>query len=166
MLIETRRFGLLDVTEEQVLTIDGPVPPFDSASTYVLLPHRVGPPFNWLQSIDEDQMAFIVTQPSVFFPWYRPALPAVELDAVGASCAEDVLILAILTPRKDEGIVSANLLAPLIIGRRTGRGRQVVLQGSGYHTRHPLVVTGEACGVTATAVRAAGGAEGDLRATA
>jgi flagellar assembly factor FliW len=166
MLIETRRFGLLDVNEDQVLTIRGPVPPFDRTTEYVLLPHRVGPPFNWLQAVQGEDLAFIVAPPGPFFPWYQPPLPGCELEEVGAGSLAEVLTLVILTPRKEERAVSANLLAPLILGRRTGRGRQVVLQGSGYHTRHPLVEGVGGSGEAVLGVRAAEAATEGLRATA
>jgi flagellar assembly factor FliW len=37
-----------------------------------------------------------------------------------------------------DGLITANLLGPLVINPRTRRGRQLVLTESGYSTRHPV----------------------------
>jgi flagellar assembly factor FliW len=44
-----------------------------------------------------------------------------------------------LTVRTDPAGVTANLLGPLVINNRTGRGRQLVLSTSDYSARHPVV---------------------------
>ena len=51
----------------------------------------------------------------------------------------DALVLVILTVRNDPASVTANLLGPLVVNVRTGRGRQLVLAESGYSAQHPIV---------------------------
>ncbi len=139
MLIETVRFGVLDVIEDQILTIEGPVPPFDMVREYVLLPHSVGPPFNWLQAVRVPGLAFIVAPPEPFFKDYPPPWELRELESVGARQEAEALTLVILNPQKDRREVTANLLAPLLIGRMSSRGRQVILRDTEYDTQAPVL---------------------------
>jgi flagellar assembly factor FliW len=52
--------------------------------------------------------------------------------------AGDVQVLAIVTVREEPRALTANLLAPLLVDCETRQGRQLVLEGGRYSTRHPL----------------------------
>jgi flagellar assembly factor FliW len=98
-------------------------------------------PFLRLRSLDE-ALEFVVIEPRGIFPDYVIEISDEDADELGiASAADNPLVLNILTiksmqPQK----VTANLVAPLVVNRVLGVGRQVVLENSSrYSTTYPLI---------------------------
>jgi hypothetical protein len=57
---------------------------------------------------------------------------------LGLSAPEDALIRSVLTLHDDPEKTTANLMAPIVLNRRTRKGRQVVLQGTNLSMRYPV----------------------------
>jgi flagellar assembly factor FliW len=76
-----------------------------------------------------DGVRLFVISPGLVFPDYRPAIPREALDAVcGAERDPDVVLLAVVHPGPGERLApTADLLAPIVVDRATGRALQVVL---------------------------------------
>jgi flagellar assembly factor FliW len=98
-------------------------------------------PFLRLRSLDE-ALEFVVIEPRGIFPDYVIEISDEDADELGiASAADNPLVLNILTiksmqPQK----VTANLVAPIVVNRVLGIGRQVVLENSSrYSTTYPLI---------------------------
>ena len=105
----------------------------------MLVDHRPGSVFRWLQSVEIAELAFVVIDPTAFTRDYpveqvRKAIAFVELEP-----DEEIAVLAICTvpPAPDEP--TANFLAPLGIGLRSRRGAQIVLHDCGFDTRVPFL---------------------------
>lgn len=76
-------------------------------------------------------------------PWmikvdYAPQLTDADQAALGTERPEDLEWLVILNIQMDPLLITANLLGPVVINRRTGVGRQVVLSLSGYSALQPV----------------------------
>jgi len=101
----------------------------------VLVDHRPGSVFRWLQAADIPALAFVVVDPVSFIPDY----PVEQVRRAIAFCEleddEEIAVLAICSvpPAPDEP--TANFLAPLGIGLRSRRGAQIVLHDCGFDTR-------------------------------
>lgn len=143
MKVETDRFGELDVPDDRVLTCPDGLPGFPDAHRFALVDVRdasedaVGV-FYWVQSIDDPSLAFLSAVPWPFFPTYEPELGEDDQELLGIEQVEDALVLCLLTVKRDEGVVTANLLGPLVINQRNRTARQVVLVDSEYETQVPL----------------------------
>lgn len=115
---------------------------------FVLITHPEGGPLGLLQSLDDERVSFIVADPRQIVPGYRlslsePDARALQLPAAGTPPEEvDVYCtLSVPGPEQEEPFrVTANLLGPLVINRRAGLGRQVILSDSDYNPRHELPV--------------------------
>jgi flagellar assembly factor FliW len=94
-----------------------------------------------MRCLDRPDLSFLVVDPALLVPSYRPRFAAEALAALGIGERDKQLVLAIakISPRIEE--CSANLLAPLLINPATMSGRQVVLEPGAYTTRHPLVAS-------------------------
>ena len=57
---------------------------------------------------------------------------------VGLRAPEDALIRCVLTLHDDPEATTANLVAPIVLNRRTRKGRQVILQGTSLSMRYPV----------------------------
>ena len=139
MRVSTERFGDLEVDEEKFLQFPDGLPGFPGSQRFTLVPVPENDVFLWLQSVDDPALAFLCTVPWPFFPDYEPELPDVDQDALAIADAADAMVLCMLTVRREERSVTANLLGPLVINQRTRTGRQVVLADSDYPLRAPLV---------------------------
>jgi len=71
MDIETTRFGRMPVDEERILTFPRGLLGFPDHRRFALIQTGNENYFFWLQSIDEPSLAFVVTDPSIFFKDYQ-----------------------------------------------------------------------------------------------
>jgi flagellar assembly factor FliW len=97
----------------------------------------VGPAIHALRGLDED-VSLYVCDPFTIVPDYEFEVGDAEAAALELRDPSDALVLVVLTVRTDPAGVTANLLGPLVINDRTGRGRQLVLATSEYSARHPV----------------------------
>ena len=131
-------------------TLGGQIPPrelvFDRGligcpawRRFVLEPDAAGPTIMQLRCLDEEGVALYVADPFTILPEYEFEVGEEDSSALELTDPGDALVLVVLTVRDDPASVTANLLGPLVVNVRTGRGRQLVLAESGYTVRHPIV---------------------------
>jgi len=108
---------------------------FSKAHRFTLLKTEA-PGFFWLQSLDEESLAFLLVDPFDFFDDYSVELEPADVTALGASRLNDVAVFGIVTlPSEPEEDCTVNLLGPIVINLEEGIGRQVVLHDSPYGVR-------------------------------
>lgn len=115
------------------------LPGFPLEHLYVLLDHRPGSVFRWLQSCDNPSLAFVVLDPMQFKPDYPLEKARAAAGFVGLAAAEELIILVICTVPPPPAEPTANFLAPIAIGRDSRRGAQVVLHDSGFTSAEPFL---------------------------
>ena len=70
----------------------------------------------------------LILEPIGFIPDYTVEIPDAEVKLLGIESPEDVLILNIVTINKDvPPKVTANLVGPIIVNRKTRIGKQVII---------------------------------------
>ena len=138
MIIHTSRFGELRIEEQDIVQFEQGIPGFESMRRFALIEVPDHEPFSYLQSIDDGEVSFIVTDPFEFFPTFECELPDPVLEGLKIVSAEQVLVRAIVSVNGDLESATANLVAPIIINRTERSGRQVVLAKTSYTTRHAL----------------------------
>ncbi|MCB1153160.1 MAG: flagellar assembly protein FliW [Deltaproteobacteria bacterium] len=136
--IQTSRFGTIEAPEEKGISISGGLLGFPESTRYLMLDHDQDSPFKWLQSMDEGEVAFVVTDPLVFFPEYQVQIRKDELAGLQIEDGDTPMVFVILSLAAEPENMTANLQGPIIINARTRIGRQVVLKDSEYKTKHPL----------------------------
>jgi flagellar assembly factor FliW len=135
--VTTKAYGLIDVDERQRITFPDGLFGFESFKEYVLLDAE-RQPFYWLQSLDVEDVAFILVNPFLFRSDYEVDINDDEMREVGISGPEKALIFSVVTIPA-EGPMTANLQGPLIISRETRRGRQAVLIDPRWKTKHDIM---------------------------
>ncbi len=139
--IKSTKLGEISMEEDQIIAMPEGIPGFRHVGSYALVGNDKGHPFLWFQAMDDPDLAFVVTDPAVFWPDYRPAMPSedlIELELLDSSLMAVLVIVTI--PGEDITTWTANLMAPLLINTRTRKGKQVVLYDSDYTHREPLAV--------------------------
>ncbi|PRR70303.1 flagellar assembly protein FliW [Neomoorella humiferrea] len=139
MKVPTSRFGVIEIGPADVLNFPEGVPAFEQLREFFLHPIPDNPAFIWLQAIADPDVAFLLVDPFLFFPGYEVEIPEGLQQELKIKEAADVLVLAVVTvPDGDVRRMTANLVAPVIINRAARLGRQYVMEGTKYTTRHPL----------------------------
>ncbi len=135
MIIETLTWGTLDINEEQVYHFSKGIPGFEEETEFALIIGEEGP-FSYLQSLNNQSLSFLLSDPFVFYPSYEFQLP--ESDKEELELEDDVIVCCIVTIKDELEQATLNLLAPIVLNPVKRTGKQVVLHKSSYGTKHRL----------------------------
>jgi flagellar assembly factor FliW len=138
MKVNTKAFGLIEVEERQKVIFPQGLFGFDDYKEYVLLDaeHQ---PFFWLQSVNDQEIAFVLINPFLFRPDYEVNITNEELAEIGITSPENALIFVIVTIPQDGSPMTANLQGPLVINKDKMSGMQAVLSDVKWRTRHDII---------------------------
>ncbi len=136
MKLKTARFGEIECSEEDRVTVVGGLLGFYGLTKYLFhRPEELGI-FQWLQSEEVPELAFVVCDPRVIVPDYHVSVSQDDLDSIEANRSEDAEVLAILSYPHDPGRMTVNLLGPLMINRSMRLMRQVVISDADYSAKY------------------------------
>ena len=138
MKLATKAFGLIEIDERQKIVFPRGLFGFEEYTDYVLLDSE-SQPFYWLQSMDDEGVAFILVNPFLFRPDYEVDIPNEELSDIGIASPEEALIFVIVTIPPDGSPITANLQGPLVINRDSRTAKQAVLTDVRWQTRHDII---------------------------
>lgn len=137
--IKTARFGELEIQEDRIFHFADGLPAFEDEREFVILPFDDDSPYSFLQSVATPELAFLMTVPFVFFPDYEFVLEDDVMAALAIKGSEDMQIYTLVTiPGGNIKEMTANLMAPVVINKKTREAKQVVLDKSQYTTKHRL----------------------------
>lgn len=137
--INTLRFGELEIEEQDVVRFAEGIPAFEDEHEFVVLPYEEGTPYMFLQSMMTPELAFLMTDPFVFFSDYSFELDDENMEKLAINSMDDVLVCTLISvPRSGVADMTTNLLAPVVINRHTMQARQIVLEKTQYTTKHRL----------------------------
>jgi len=125
MRIESPRFGVLEVEESRIIDFPAGIAGFEDCRRFTLFhPEGEKPKYFILQSLDDVELAFYVTDPLPLGFDYELQLSAEEMQMLQISDLKEAAVLVILSKRQGDQGVQANLKAPLIINPQAQRGLQ------------------------------------------
>lgn len=137
MIIQTTRFGEIECKDEELLTFTHGIPGFKEFLKYFLIVIEDSP-FMYLQSLEDESLAFIVVSPFDFFPDYEFVLPEPIEQEMNVKQTTDIKILNIISVHGDLATATLNLAAPLIINLANRTGMQYIISDEKYSIRQPL----------------------------
>ena len=133
MIVKTERFGALKVKEEDIIIFPkGPLG-FEKYKSWVLVENGL---LGWLQSIEDQSLAFVVGNPFEFYGDYQFDVTEQEMKELGIKSKDEVNVLSIVSvpPKVEE--MTINLLAPIVVNSKTKQAKQVILSNNFYTVRH------------------------------
>jgi flagellar assembly factor FliW len=136
--VQTKAYGSIEVEERQRIVFPQGLFGFEDIKEYVLLDAE-RQPFYWLQSVENEQVAFILINPFLVRPDYEADIGNEELADIGIDTPEKALIFTIVTIPADGSPMTTNLQGPLAINRDTREGKQAILNDSRWKTKHDIV---------------------------
>ncbi len=139
MLIRTSRFGQLEVDPDRLLTFEDGILGFPQQKQFALIQTGEGSGFYWLQSVEVEDLAFVVTDPRLFVADYEVPVKLEDLACIGIDDAKTAQVFTIVNKVGD--LLTGNFQGPLVVNVNTRKARQLVLSDKRYSTRHPLMRT-------------------------
>lgn len=137
--VNTQRFGEIEVDEKTIVSFPEGIPAFEEEHEFVVLPYEEESPYMFLQSTASPELAFLMTDPFVFFPDYSFELDDENMAKLSVEKMEDILVCSLISiPATGIPDMTTNLLAPIVINRHSMEARQVVLEKTQYTTKHRL----------------------------
>lgn len=121
---ETSRFGSLEVPEERVIRFPVGLLGFPRLNRYVLIDYK-DTPLKWLQSVEDPDVAFIVTDPKTIAGDGTITLGDDVVRFLQIDREDDLAVLLML--RVDGDQVIANFNGPLAINSSRMLGVQAVI---------------------------------------
>ena len=140
MEIQSSRFGVIDVEDERIIAFPNGLLGFPSYTRFALIQTGEENYFFWLQSVDEPNLAFVVTDPGIFFKDYQ--VPVREETAQELQLADPAYLQTFVICNKVGEWLTGNLLGPIIVNAQNRLAQQVVLTEKKWTTRQPLLRLG------------------------
>ncbi len=137
MLMQTSRFGPIEVDDRKILTFKDGLLGFPNHQRFALIQTSADPVFFWMQALDDPNLAFVVCDPLTFVPDYQVPIRPDDVAALALRDLRDCQVLAIVN--KVNGDLTGNLLGPIVVGAHSLCAKQLVLSDKRYGTRHPLM---------------------------
>lgn len=116
MKIPTSRFGTLDLDENTFIHFPWGIPGFESLKRYVLLEHRQGP-FQWLQAVDDPDVAFLTAPPEVFGITYTITPDATQ--PIGSPAPDELAVLVMVIVDAEKNTPRAHIAGPILCNAET-----------------------------------------------
>lgn len=130
--------GEIEIDEDRIIYLPHGMIGFNDYKKYLLLEDGEIP-FWYLQSVEDENLFFILVNPLRFFPDYKVEIEKEKLSDIKLTSPEQGAVLCPVTiPEGGVDNATANLKGPVIINTEKGLAVQLVLHPSDYTTKHPL----------------------------
>ena len=137
MEIQTTRFGLLTVEDERIMSLPSGLLGFPNQNRFALIQTGTENYFFWLQSVDDPNLAFVVTDPTIFFKDYN--VPVREETQQELKVTDPSFLQVFVICNKVGEWLTGNLLGPIVVNAENRLAQQVVLTEKKWTTRQPLL---------------------------
>lgn len=131
------RFGEVEYDPANLLYFPAGLIGLPNLRRFIVMPNKKQGPLFWIQSVDEPDMAFVLTDPGNFFLDYGVLPDPNERLILGIGDEDDCYSLVVVTVPPDQNI-TLNLSAPILFSPKTNRAIQIILEDAKYQTKTPL----------------------------
>ncbi len=139
MNINAKYFGSVTFDEKEIIFIEHGLIGFEGFTKYLPISfHEDDDSMISLQSLEDEDLSFILMNPFKIFPDYNPLISEKDLKELGAESPDDISYYVISVIREPASDSTVNLKAPLAVNALNRRARQIILEQSEYTFRHTL----------------------------
>ena len=138
MLINTTRFGQLNIERDEIIYFDEGLLGFSELRLFVLLDDPSDEIFAWLQSCETPDIAFPILEPELFSEAAKFKLSKKDLDFLEIGADQKPRFFSIVTIPDEPKEMTANLKAPIVINILNRKAKQCVLQDNSLAIREPI----------------------------
>lgn len=138
MQIKTRYHEEIEVSKEEIIYFGSGIPGFPEEKEFINLSLGSNSSFSILQSINTEELGFVIAEPFSFFKEYEFELEESVITQLKIKDETDIIVYSIVTLGDSLSTSTINLQAPVIINKRENLGKQAILNTDKYHTKHLL----------------------------
>ncbi len=138
MKVKTSRFGELTVNPADQITFSEGLLGFENLKKYFVVDPGDSTLILWLQSLENEKIAFPIVEPKIFKPDYVAKLLPADLNGLDLDSLQAARVYSILTIPANLAEMSANLKAPVVINSTKQVGKQIVLADSKLSVKHEM----------------------------
>ena len=140
MEVLTKTNGVVQVQDDKILAFEEGLFGFEDYKKFALIDSEYEP-FIWLQSIENQNLAFLIIDPFLVCSSYEADIDDSSLAKIGVTKPEDVVIMTIVTVPQDGSAITANFQGPLVINKQNKKCLQVILTDNRWTTKVDIVQT-------------------------
>jgi flagellar assembly factor FliW len=142
MNVQTTRFGMVEVDDDRIIDFPAGLLGFSNFRRYALLQPEDDAVFYWLQSVESPDLAFVVTDPSLWVTDYEATIRREQMEVLGMENIDEAQVLVIVN-RYGQSL-TANLQGPIVVNTVRHLAMQLVLAEKRWTTRHEILQIGVA----------------------
>jgi flagellar assembly factor FliW len=131
------RFGEIEYDPDNTLLFPEGLIGFENLRYFVVMPNEKKGPLFWIQSVEDPQVAFVLTDPAGFYFDYKVVPDGCERQKLGIDEGDPCLVASVVSVPPDRKI-TLNLAAPILFAPKTNRALQVILEGTNFSPQTPL----------------------------
>ena len=136
------RFGEIEYDPDNVLQFPEGLVGFEDLREFIVMPNEKEGPLFWIQSVEDPQVAFVLTDPTDFYFDYKVVPDGRERQKLGIADDDECLVVSVVTVPQDRKI-TLNLAAPILFAPATNCALQVILEGTTFSPQTPLPEVGK-----------------------
>ena len=131
------RFGEVEYDPDNLLLFPAGLIGLPNLRHFIVMPNKKQGPLFWIQSVDDPDIAFVLTDPTNFFLDYQLEPEDSERQSLNLEKGDDCFILSVVTVPANQQL-TLNLAAPILFAPKTNRAIQVIIENSPYSHKTPL----------------------------
>jgi flagellar assembly factor FliW len=131
------RFGEIEYDPDNLLNFPTGLIGLPNLQHFIVMPNKKKGPLFWVQSIDDPDIAFVLTDPTNFFLDYQIHPDTLERKTLQLEEGDDFFVLTVVTVPPDQNI-TVNLAAPILFSPKSNKAVQVILEDPGHSAKTPL----------------------------
>ncbi|PLX71397.1 MAG: flagellar assembly protein FliW [Denitrovibrio sp.] len=136
--IVSGKLGEIEFSEADVITLSAPILGFPDLNDFILISNDKSYPFLWFQSVQDANICFILVEPDIFYPDYKPDLNKREAKILGAEENSEIKLFGIVVVPDQPKNATVNLRAPLALNMGKKLAKQVILDDDKWQIKEPL----------------------------
>jgi len=140
MKVETREWGTVEVPDEAIVHLPEGLLGFEDLHRFVFIDVEEFRPFMWFLSVDDPEVGFAVADPYYFHAGpYDVNLTEADENTLDLEEGDTIAIFVIVTIADGGRQITANLKGPMVFNTRNRLAKQVVVYGSSFSVRQPML---------------------------
>ncbi len=134
-IVKTKEYGDIQVSDENKIVFKKPIFGFEHLKEYYLILLEEPEQFSLLQSKDDENISFMLTQPRIFVSDYILDIDDTDAELLEIEDHKDIIDYAIVTIPEQIEDVTMNILGPIVINNKNNFAVQSISNTPHYSTK-------------------------------
>ncbi|MBC7197110.1 flagellar assembly protein FliW [Deferribacteraceae bacterium V6Fe1] len=137
-VLNSPKLGKFEYTEDDLVTMVSPILGFNELSDFLFISSEEFYPFSYFQSVQDENVTFILADIKTFFPDYSPKFNKRDYKVLQIEKDEEMALFGLVVVKDDPQNATINLKAPVVINTNKKLAKQIILEDDIYKVKTPL----------------------------